>query len=137
MKVAARRPIWPAASAMPACWRAAAWRPEVPSMCIGTPMQIQTLAGPGMAVVTGPEGPATVDIRLVGTVEPGQWLLVFLGAARECLSPERAAEIQAALGLLAQAMDGRAGMAGAADPGFALPSAMSAADLAALTGAGK
>lgn len=105
-------------------------------MCIGVPMQVVELTGPGTATALGRDGLATLDTRLVGAVEPGQWLLVFQDAARECISPERAAEVNAALGLLAQAMDGRlvAGAAADADPGFALPSAMSATDLAALTG---
>ncbi len=73
-----------------------------------------------------------VDLRLVGDCELGQWLLIFNGAAREALDPVRAAEIDAALDLLEQ---GLAGVHDAtADPGFALPSAMSAEQLRALTG---
>jgi hydrogenase expression/formation protein HypC len=67
------------------------------------------------------------------TCEPGQWLLVFQGAARELLSPERAAEIDATLDLVQAAMSGDALGAGA-DASFVLPSAMSAEQLRALTG---
>ncbi|MFO1328911.1 MAG: HypC/HybG/HupF family hydrogenase formation chaperone [Rubrivivax sp.] len=101
-------------------------------MCIGTPMRLLSVQGhQGLAQGRGRR--ETVDLRLLGAVEPGQWLLVFNGAAREALDAQRAAEIDAALDLL------EAGLAGHAsphdDPGFALPSAMSAEQLAALTGA--
>lgn len=103
-------------------------------MCIGIPMQALQDAAAGGATVqaAGPEGPQDVDIRLVGPVAAGQWLLVFQGAARECLDAARAAEIRAALALLGQGLAGHhdAGV----DPGFSLPSAMSAEQLAALTG---
>jgi hydrogenase expression/formation protein HypC len=91
-------------------------------------------AGGDWVLARGRDGSQPIDTRLVGPVAAGQWLLVFQGAARECLTPGRAAEIAAALQLLAQAMDGRLAAGDAVDPGFALPSAMTAADLAALTG---
>lgn len=105
-------------------------------MCIGQPMQVLSVSGPDTAMASGRDGVVRLDTRLVGAVSPGQWLLVFQDAARECLTPERAAEIEAALGLLARAMDGRLVAGEMAEPGFALPSAMSAADLARLTGTG-
>lgn len=74
-----------------------------------------------------------VDLRLVGRCAPGDWVLVYQGAARERLDAERAAEIHAALDLLEQGLAGAHDLADA-DPGFALPSAMSAAQLAALAG---
>lgn len=100
-------------------------------MCIGIPMQLESAAlESGMAV--GPHGREPVDLRLVGPCEAGQWLLVFLGAARERLSPERAAEIVATLELLQAGLDGHSDPS--AEPAFALPSAMSLAELAALAG---
>lgn len=101
-------------------------------MCIGIPMQVLS-ATEGRAQVTGRLGPCTVDTRLVGEVAVGDWLLIFIDAAREKLDAQRAQEILSALALL------DAGLAGdvqgaAADPGFELPSAMSAAQLAALAG---
>lgn len=100
-------------------------------MCIGIPMQALQ-AGTTQADCAGGGRAERVDLRLVGPCVAGDWLLVFQGAARERLDAERAAEIEAALALLA------AGLAGEhdplADPGFALPSAMSAEDLAALSG---
>jgi hydrogenase expression/formation protein HypC len=73
-----------------------------------------------------------IDTRLVGGCAAGQWLLIFQGAARERLDPARAAEIDRALDLLEAGLAGDA-TAAQADPGFTLPSAMSAAELAALT----
>jgi hydrogenase expression/formation protein HypC len=102
-------------------------------MCIGIPMCVLAVAD-GRAQARGRDGEQTVDTRLVGRVEPGQWLLVFQGAAREALPASRAHEIDAALDLLAAALAGDAAGA-AADPGFALPSAMDPAALAALAGA--
>jgi hydrogenase expression/formation protein HypC len=100
-------------------------------MCIGTPMRVVE-AWPDSALATGRGRTETVDTRLVGGCARDDWLLVFQGAARERLDPSRAAEIDAALDLLQAGLDGRLDDAGAA-PGFALPSAMSAAQLAALT----
>ena len=101
-------------------------------MCIGFPLQVIEAWRDG-ALVAGRGRAERIDTRLVGTVQPGDWLLVFNGAARERLDAERAAEIGAALDLLEAGLAGDADGA-AADPGFALPSAMSAEQLAALTG---
>lgn len=48
----------------------------------------------------------TLDLALVGAVEPGTWVLGFLGAAREILTPEQAADIARALRGLAAVMNG-------------------------------
>jgi hydrogenase expression/formation protein HypC len=88
----------------------------------------------GQALVEGRGRVETIDTRLVGDCAAGDWLLVFQGAAREKLDAERAAEIDAALDLLEAGLSGDVLGAGA-DPGFALPSAMSAQQLAELTGA--
>ena len=103
-------------------------------MCIGIPMRVLTITGSN-ARVQGRGRQEMVDLRLVGPCEAGDWVLVFMSAARERLDAERAAEINAALDLLEGGLSG-ADVAGA-DPGLALPSAMSAADLAALTGGGR
>jgi hydrogenase expression/formation protein HypC len=100
-------------------------------MCIGIPMRLVEY-GSLHARAAGRGREERIDLRLVGACEPGDWVLVFQGAARERLQAQRAAEIDAALDLVEQ---GLAGFVDAdADPGFALPSAMSAADLAALAG---
>ena len=102
-------------------------------MCIGTPMQARQCR-PGRALATGRGRSEVVDTRLVGAVEPGDWLLVFQGAAREKLDPVRAAEIDATLDLLLAGLGGDAA-GGAAS--FVLPSAMSAEAVAALAGAAR
>lgn len=102
-------------------------------MCIGIPLRVVE-AWAGGALVSGRGRSETIDTRLVGgAVSPGDWLLVFQGAAREALTEERAAEIAATLDLVEAALGGDAEGA-AADPGFALPSAMDPATLALLTG---
>ncbi len=101
-------------------------------MCIGIPMRVVETMGLS-ALASGRNGSELVDLRLVGDVERGQWLLVFQGAARERLDAQRAAEIDAALDLLQAGLAGDHDAARPADPGFTLPSAMSAAELAALT----
>lgn len=102
-------------------------------MCIGIPMQVIEVQ-PGHALVQGRGDTRRVDTALIGDPAPGDWLLIFLDAAREALSPERAAEVSATLDLLDAAMAGQADAAHAA-AAFDLPSAMSAEQLAALTGA--
>lgn len=102
-------------------------------MCMGLPMQVLSTR-PGHATVAGGGEQREVDTALIGPVQPGDWVLVFLDAARERLTPERAAEVRATLDLVALAMAGAADLAGAA-PMFSLPSAMSAEQLQALTAA--
>lgn len=103
-------------------------------MCIGIPMRVIE-SRPGSAWVEGRGERTRVDTRLVGDgpCVPGTWLLIFQGAAREVLDPARADEINATLSLLDAALAGDTMQAGA-DPGFVLPSSMSAADLARLAG---
>jgi hydrogenase expression/formation protein HypC len=102
-------------------------------MCIGNPMRVIESWNDG-ALVEGRGRLERVDTRLVadGACVPGQWLLVFQGAARELIEPERAAEVNAALDLLEAAMAGDVEGA-AADPGFVLPSSMTTAQLQQLT----
>jgi hydrogenase expression/formation protein HypC len=73
-----------------------------------------------------------VDTALVAPVAVGDWLLVFLGSARERIDARRAAEVNAALDLLDGVLRGEDASGAVA---FELPSSMSAADLARLTGA--
>ena len=64
-------------------------------------------------------------------------VLVFLGSARERLSPERAAEVRSLLALVEDTLAGRYDpQSPEAQAAFALPSAMGAEQLAALLGAG-
>jgi len=98
-------------------------------VCIGIPMQaIQT--APGRARVAGRGEVRDVDTTLIGEVEAGEWVLVFLDGARERLDPQRAQEMNETLDLVEAALAGRS----AREPHFTLPSEMDAAQLAALTG---
>lgn len=70
-------------------------------MCIGIPMQVTALHGDVATCECDGYQPETVDTRLVETVAIGDWLLVYKGAAREWLSPERAEQITLAIQALA------------------------------------
>ncbi|MEK8052004.1 HypC/HybG/HupF family hydrogenase formation chaperone [Ideonella sp. DXS22W] len=101
-------------------------------MCIGIPMQVVAMRE-GFAQATGRGEQREVSTALVGPVQPGYWLLVFLDGARELIDAARAAEVNATLDLVQAAMDG--GQPDPRhDPGFSLPSAMTAEQLAALAG---
>jgi len=104
-------------------------------MCIGIPMKVLRIE-PGHAWVSGRGEVKRIDTALVGDCAEGDWLLIFLDAARERIDAARAAEVHAVLDLVQGAMNGEAGFAAdrADDPGFALPSRMDPAALAALTG---
>ncbi|MDR3369201.1 HypC/HybG/HupF family hydrogenase formation chaperone [Rhodoferax sp.] len=92
-------------------------------MCIGIPMQV-TSVEPGFANVAGRDETRRVGTRLIGDCVPGQWLLVFLDDAREMISPERAAEVNATLDLLAMAIGQDTTPTFPDEPGFLLPSGM-------------
>lgn len=74
-------------------------------MCIGIPLQV-VQCEEQRALCLHNNNHEWVDCALVGDVKPGQWLLVFLGAAREILSPEQAAKITDALAAMNAAMQG-------------------------------
>lgn len=100
-------------------------------MCIGVPMTVLT-ARPGFALAAGRGAQREVSTALVGDVAVGDWVLVFLDSVREVISAERAHEVDATLDLLQAAVDGTCGGALAAIH-FPLPSAMSVAELSAIT----
>lgn len=100
-------------------------------MCIGIPMQVITTR-PGFATVAGRGEVREVNTALIDACAPGDWLLVFLDAAREHIDASRAVEVNATLDLLSSVFTGGAGAHDAA--AFSLPSAMNADQLAALTG---
>lgn len=76
-------------------------------MCIGVPMKVLS-AGEFTARCLDETSdiPQSVDIRLVGAVTPGQWLLVFLGNARRVLDEDEAMLICTALRSLAAVANG-------------------------------
>lgn len=65
-------------------------------MCIGIPMQVLEV-DTGRARCADGVFDQWVDTRLVDPVNVGSWLLVFADAAREIISPQRAALIADAL----------------------------------------
>jgi hydrogenase expression/formation protein HypC len=74
-------------------------------MCIGIPMQV--IEARGESAVCVYRGQQTlVDMMLVGEQQPGTWLLVFLDAAREVISTEKARQIADALEAMRLAMQG-------------------------------
>jgi hydrogenase expression/formation protein HypC len=99
-------------------------------MCIGIPMQVIEADG-RFALCEGRGERRRINTALVGDVSAGDWLLVFLDDARECIHAGRAAEVNAALDLVLDAMRG-VELSGGID--FALPSQMNAEQLRALTG---
>jgi hydrogenase expression/formation protein HypC len=101
-------------------------------MCIAIPLRV-TSVKPGRAVCEGRGEVREVETALVGECAVGDWLLVFIDSARERITPARADEVNAALDLLQAAFRGDAAAAG--NFHFALPSAMSADQLAELSGA--
>ncbi|MFG6448561.1 HypC/HybG/HupF family hydrogenase formation chaperone [Roseateles sp. BYS180W] len=101
-------------------------------MCMALPMRV--LHPEGLhALCEGRGEQRRVNTALVGRVQPGDWLLVFLNDAREAISPQRAAEVNAALDLVLGALQGQ-GAAAAAAVDFALPSHLTPEQLRALTG---
>lgn len=103
-------------------------------MCMGLPMQV-LISQPGHAQVSGRGEIRTVNTRLVGDTTPGQWLLIFLDDAREQITAQRAAEVNATLDLLLAAMGGPdvSALGAHAAASFELPSAMGIDALRALT----
>lgn len=68
-------------------------------MCIGYPLQVVKVEEE-RALCHRADQNTWVDTRLVEACEPGDWLLVFHGAAREKLTPQRAFQVNQALAAL-------------------------------------
>lgn len=83
-------------------------------MCLGIPMQVIAAEGEGAAWCRGRDGRSLVDMALVGPQAPGTWILTFVGAAREVMTPESAARVDAALDALAAVLQGDRGAIDAA-----------------------
>ena len=75
-------------------------------MCLGIPMQVVEAQGESAAWCVGRDGRALIDMALVGPQAPGTWLLTFVGSAREVMTPEAAARVDAALDGLAAVLEG-------------------------------
>lgn len=79
-------------------------------MCIGVPLQIQTVEPDGLfGLAADGARRERIDLRLIGAPEPGAWVLAFNGAARRVLDPTEAALIRAALAGLDAALAGDEG----------------------------
>ncbi|WP_420411540.1 HypC/HybG/HupF family hydrogenase formation chaperone [Roseibium sp.] len=74
-------------------------------MCLGIPMQVIS-SDFGFARCRADDGEHDIDVRLVGPVEPGTWVLTFLGAARDILDAETARRTADALEALRLVADG-------------------------------
>jgi hydrogenase expression/formation protein HypC len=72
---------------------------------MGIPMQVEERRGLVATCRTG-ERVETVDLALTGPLEPGTWVLVFLGSAREVLDEQTAEQITRALDGLRSALMG-------------------------------
>lgn len=74
-------------------------------MCVGVPMQIVSAEGFIGFAADGDEV-HEIDLALTGPLRPGQWVLTFLGAAREVISAREAEDISRALDGLRAVMRG-------------------------------
>jgi len=78
-------------------------------MCIGTPLQVVAFEDDGhYAQCADGALHERLDMRLVGTLPVGTWVLAFHGAARRVLDPGEAAQIRSALQALGQVLAGNA-----------------------------
>ncbi len=74
-------------------------------MCVGVPMQVLSVDGIAARATDGREE-ALIDLSLTGPVAVGDWILTFLGAAREIITEDEARKITAALDGLRNLMEG-------------------------------
>lgn len=74
-------------------------------MCMGIPMQVVEM-GFGMAVCRYGQALRQIDTMLVGDIPVGTWVLVFIDAAREVITPQEASRITDALRSLNSVMTG-------------------------------
>ena len=76
-------------------------------MCLALPMKGIRMEG-STALCKSRNGIERMDTMLTGPLEPGQWILGFLGAAREVIDAERAAQVEEALVALESILHGGA-----------------------------
>ena len=78
-------------------------------MCVGLPLRITAIDGIAAWAVSG-DHVELIDLSLTPEAQVGDWLLTFLGAAREVIPEDEAHKITAALeGLRAVMAGGTAG----------------------------
>lgn len=74
-------------------------------MCVGLPLQIAEIDGIAARATNG-DHVELIDLSLTPEARVGDWLLTFLGAARDVISADEAAKITAALEGLRSVMAG-------------------------------
>jgi hydrogenase expression/formation protein HypC len=87
-------------------------------MCLALPMQVIRMEGT-TALCEGRNGIERMDTMLTGPLEPGQWVLCFLGAVREVIDAERAAQVSDALVALESILHGDGSNEALIQAGFA------------------
>lgn len=87
-------------------------------MCLALPMKVIRMEGT-TALCEGRNGIERLDTLLTGPLEAGQWVLGFLGAAREVVDAERAAQVADALDALESILHGDASTESLIRAGFA------------------
>ncbi|MDJ0823795.1 MAG: HypC/HybG/HupF family hydrogenase formation chaperone [Paracoccaceae bacterium] len=76
-------------------------------MCVGLPLRITAIDGIAATASNGAHV-EMIDLSLTPEAQVGDWLLTFLGAAREVISADEAQKITAALEGLRSVMRGDA-----------------------------
>jgi hydrogenase expression/formation protein HypC len=87
-------------------------------MCLAIPLKVVRMEGT-TALCEGRNGIERVDTLITGPLEPGQWILSFLGAAREVIDAERAAQVGDALIALESILHGNGSTEALIQAGFA------------------
>lgn len=75
-------------------------------MCIGIPMRIVTVDGLRAVCARRSGETQAIDLSLVGPQPAGQWLLVFIDAARSLLTEDEALQVDDALQAVEAVMRG-------------------------------
>lgn len=87
-------------------------------MCLAIPLQVIRMEGT-TALCQGRNGIERMDTMLTGPLESGQWILGFLGAAREVIDAARAAQVEDALIALESILHGNGSNEALIQAGFA------------------
>jgi len=77
-------------------------------MCLGIPMKVQSCVAEEAICLNGDQQ-ERVDMSLVGGQPSGTWVLVFMGAAREIITEQRAVQVRQALQAVEAVMQGQDG----------------------------
>lgn len=87
-------------------------------MCLAIPLNVIRMEGT-TALCQGRNGIERIDTLITGPLQPGQWILSFLGAAREVVDAERAAQVEDALTALESILNGTGSVDAMIHAGFA------------------